>query len=255
MRQISALVLGLCFLVTPAMAEPVKFARYPHVSQGKLVFSYHGDIWIANENGTEPRAADGPRRARCLPAPLAGWQVGRVHQRAVRQRRRVRRALGRRRTEAAHVRDDPRHGAELDARRQGDHHRDLPRGQPVAESAVRRAGRRRPADAAAHGWRRAGDDQAGRLDDRLQPHGRQLLAQGLQGQPLRRHLDSGSEDAEDHAADRHEPQGLQDLHAGRLSDVGQRRADLLLVGAQRPLQHLADRADRRRAAAGHHASR
>ena len=54
MRQISALVLGLCFLVTPAMAEPVKFARYPHVSQGKLVFSYHGDIWIANENGTSP---------------------------------------------------------------------------------------------------------------------------------------------------------------------------------------------------------
>src|SRR5688572_18255957 len=35
-----------------ATAEPIKFARYPHVSQGKLVFSYHGDIWIANENGS-----------------------------------------------------------------------------------------------------------------------------------------------------------------------------------------------------------
>ncbi|MBK9240741.1 MAG: PD40 domain-containing protein [Acidobacteria bacterium] len=35
-----------------ASAEPIKFARYPHVSQGKLVFSYHGDIWIANENGS-----------------------------------------------------------------------------------------------------------------------------------------------------------------------------------------------------------
>jgi len=38
----------------PASAEPIKFARYPHVSQGKLVFSYHGDIWIANENGANP---------------------------------------------------------------------------------------------------------------------------------------------------------------------------------------------------------
>lgn len=39
----------------PAAAEPIKFARYPHVSQGKLVFSYHGDIWIANENGSNPQ--------------------------------------------------------------------------------------------------------------------------------------------------------------------------------------------------------
>jgi tricorn protease len=38
----------------PAATEPIKFARYPHVSQGKLVFSYHGDIWIATEDGTNP---------------------------------------------------------------------------------------------------------------------------------------------------------------------------------------------------------
>jgi len=37
-----------------AQAEPIKFARYPHVSQGKLVFSYHGDVWIANDNGSSP---------------------------------------------------------------------------------------------------------------------------------------------------------------------------------------------------------
>ncbi|HET9371966.1 MAG TPA: S41 family peptidase, partial [Vicinamibacterales bacterium] len=46
-----ALALGLA---AGAAAEPVKFARYPHVSRGKLVFSYHGDIWIANENGSNP---------------------------------------------------------------------------------------------------------------------------------------------------------------------------------------------------------
>jgi tricorn protease len=48
---LTAILLGLSGL---ASAEPIKFARYPHVSQGKLVFSYHGDIWIANENGTNP---------------------------------------------------------------------------------------------------------------------------------------------------------------------------------------------------------
>lgn len=49
------LALGVCVaLPLGASAEPIKFARYPHVSQGKLVFSYHGDIWIANENGSNP---------------------------------------------------------------------------------------------------------------------------------------------------------------------------------------------------------
>ena len=78
MRHILTLTCALltAVLVSNAAAEPVKFARYPHVSQGKLVFSYHGDIWIANENGIEPRAADRARRARYVPAALAGWQDG-----------------------------------------------------------------------------------------------------------------------------------------------------------------------------------
>jgi len=53
----STLTLTFVALLTLAgisSAEPIKFARYPHVSQGKLVFSYHGDIWIANENGSNP---------------------------------------------------------------------------------------------------------------------------------------------------------------------------------------------------------
>ena len=52
LRYAFSLALGL--MASTAMAEPVKFARYPHASQGKLVFSYHGDIWIANENGSNP---------------------------------------------------------------------------------------------------------------------------------------------------------------------------------------------------------
>jgi len=39
---------------TLAEARPVLFARTPHVSQGKIVFSYHGDIWIANADGANP---------------------------------------------------------------------------------------------------------------------------------------------------------------------------------------------------------
>jgi tricorn protease len=41
-------------LASPAAADPIKFARYPHVSHGKIVFSYHGDIWIANQDGSNP---------------------------------------------------------------------------------------------------------------------------------------------------------------------------------------------------------
>ena len=56
MRHILTLTCALltAVLVSNAAAEPVKFVRYPHASNGKLVFSYHGDIWIANENGSSP---------------------------------------------------------------------------------------------------------------------------------------------------------------------------------------------------------
>ena len=41
-------------LAAPVAADPIKFARYPHVAHGKLAFSYHGDIWIANQDGSSP---------------------------------------------------------------------------------------------------------------------------------------------------------------------------------------------------------
>ena len=55
MNRLIALVAVCLLSTTLASAEPIKFARYPHVSQGKLVFSYHGDVWIANENGSNPQ--------------------------------------------------------------------------------------------------------------------------------------------------------------------------------------------------------
>ncbi len=33
----------------------VRFARWPHVSHGRLVFSYHGDLWIGNADGSNIR--------------------------------------------------------------------------------------------------------------------------------------------------------------------------------------------------------
>ena len=55
MKRLLTLATAVLLSATFASAEPIKFARYPHVSQGKLVFSYHGDIWIANENGSNPQ--------------------------------------------------------------------------------------------------------------------------------------------------------------------------------------------------------
>ena len=37
-------------------AEPIKFARYPHISNdGTIAFTYHGDIWLAGSDGSNPR--------------------------------------------------------------------------------------------------------------------------------------------------------------------------------------------------------
>jgi len=38
-----------------AEADPIKFARYPNSSHGKIAFTYHGDIWIADIDGSNPR--------------------------------------------------------------------------------------------------------------------------------------------------------------------------------------------------------
>jgi len=42
-------------LASAALAAPIKFARYPHINKGKIAFSYHGDIWVANDDGLNPR--------------------------------------------------------------------------------------------------------------------------------------------------------------------------------------------------------
>ncbi|KPK95847.1 hypothetical protein AMJ80_03235 [bacterium SM23_31] len=42
-------------LMAVVQAEPIKFARYPNSSHGKIAFTYHGDIWIAGIDGSNPK--------------------------------------------------------------------------------------------------------------------------------------------------------------------------------------------------------
>src|SRR5436305_5479520 len=46
----------LFLLATPivALAREAKLVRYPHYHQGKIAFSYLGDVWTAEENGKDP---------------------------------------------------------------------------------------------------------------------------------------------------------------------------------------------------------
>lgn len=55
----------LALLAGPAAAGEIQLARHPDYHSGKIVFSYQGDLWLVNEDGTQPhrltvhRALDG----------------------------------------------------------------------------------------------------------------------------------------------------------------------------------------------------
>ncbi len=49
---------GLVPLYDPGIvrtAEPIRFMRDPHVAGDRIAFSYRGDIWLADRNGSDPR--------------------------------------------------------------------------------------------------------------------------------------------------------------------------------------------------------
>ena len=129
-----SLVLGLA---GGAAAEPIKFARYPHVSQGKLVFSYHGDIWIANENGSNPVRLTAHVARDTFPrlSPDGRW-VAFTSDRFGNDDVFVIPAAGGEPKQLTFS-TGGRHRPELDARRQGRAHHDAVRHQPVAQSAPR----------------------------------------------------------------------------------------------------------------------
>ncbi|MBI1760175.1 MAG: PD40 domain-containing protein [Acidobacteria bacterium] len=56
MKRLSAFAfLLVCCLPFVALGRDVRLVRYPHYHQGKIVFTYLGDIWIADETGQNVR--------------------------------------------------------------------------------------------------------------------------------------------------------------------------------------------------------
>ena len=56
-KKTSFLFLLLLILFVSSLsisAGPIKFARYPHICNNKIAFSYFGDIWVADEDGSHP---------------------------------------------------------------------------------------------------------------------------------------------------------------------------------------------------------
>src|SRR6266480_4793668 len=54
MRAVLA-VLVFALLALPAQAIEVKLARHPDYHNGKIVFSYLGDLWTASDDGSNPQ--------------------------------------------------------------------------------------------------------------------------------------------------------------------------------------------------------
>src|SRR6185436_11210991 len=52
--MIGKLLIVLTFLPVLAFSQ-ARLLRYPTYSKGKVAFSYLGDIWVANENGSDVR--------------------------------------------------------------------------------------------------------------------------------------------------------------------------------------------------------
>ena len=86
----AALVLAPAFLHADS-----RMLRHPSYSKGKVAFSYLGDIWVANEDGTGVTRITDKRRARNLPALFARRLPNRVLIEQGRELRRLRRLRNR----------------------------------------------------------------------------------------------------------------------------------------------------------------
>src|SRR5256884_9157187 len=77
-RHASALffaALAVIAFAGSALAEPIRLARHPDYHAGKVTFSYLGDIWIANEDGTSVQRLTDNRAREIYPrfSPDGRW--------------------------------------------------------------------------------------------------------------------------------------------------------------------------------------
>jgi len=54
MTSLGLVALALSLMAGPAWAVPIKLARHPDYNNGRVVFSYAGDLWLLPENNSKP---------------------------------------------------------------------------------------------------------------------------------------------------------------------------------------------------------
>ncbi len=74
-----AILAGIVWLAgaNPGSAGEIKMARHPDYHEGKIVFSYLGDIWLAQEDGSNPRRLTVHKAFERAPAVFARRQMDR----------------------------------------------------------------------------------------------------------------------------------------------------------------------------------
>ena len=72
-------------------AAPVRLARHPDYHAGKVAFSYLGDIWMANEDGTNVHRLTDNLAREVYPRFSPDGQLDRLLVESLRQLRRLRR--------------------------------------------------------------------------------------------------------------------------------------------------------------------
>jgi tricorn protease len=74
LRPMALAVLAFVVLA-PIRAGEIKLIRHPDYSNGKIVFSYRGDLWLVKEDGSEPRRLTSHRAASVHPrfSPDGKW--------------------------------------------------------------------------------------------------------------------------------------------------------------------------------------
>ena len=106
-------------MLLPALSQAqVKLLRHPTYSNGKVAFSYLGDIWIANENGSGVQRLTDNKARDVYPRFSPDGTMDRLLLQSRGQLRRLRDPGRRRQAAPAHLPQRRRQGGGLDARRQ-----------------------------------------------------------------------------------------------------------------------------------------
>ena len=196
-------IVAVAFVVTTPTAAPIRLARHPDYHAGKIAFSYLGDIWTANEDGSNTRRLTDHRAREVYPrfSPDGRHSPSRRTATATMTFSLSRRAAA---PEAAHLSHRDGRRGRLDARLA---ERPLPLGArrrrlSNGRDHVRSAGGRRPGETAAGRLGILGQLLAGRHVTRLQPASLVLVATALPRQLRRRPLGGRSLEQVLHAAAR-----------------------------------------------------